>query len=114
MMPQGQHTPGPWQVARRASWINPSFGWWSIEATPPAERVIAEVTSTEANALLIAAAPDLLAELERLARVAEAYMHYNDSGSKEPRGGPWAAMRAAVHEARAAIDRAITWQTLLP
>ena len=63
------HTPGPWDlVAEKGFGLAAS---WVIEARPQAERSIALIMSTEANARLIAAAPDLLAAVHSLLRVCD-------------------------------------------
>jgi hypothetical protein len=56
------HTPGPWDLVAEKGFARPS---WVIEARPPAEQSIALIMSTEANARLIASAPELLASLRK-------------------------------------------------
>ena len=62
-----QHTPGPWRVERQNP--SPTTGEWMIAGTKPG--YLAEVRDcgsrdVQANARLIAAAPDLLAALQAL------------------------------------------------
>ena len=66
-----QNTPGPWRVS--AAPLNPdaSTRWVEVYSVDP-EDDVAQVTggnlkAAQANARLIAAAPDLLAALERIA-----------------------------------------------
>ena len=64
----GQHTPGPWRIERQNP--SPTTGVWMIAGEKPG--YLAEVRDcgsgdVEANARLIAAAPDLLDALEELA-----------------------------------------------
>ncbi len=61
------HTPGPWRVERQNP--SPTTGEWMIAGTKPG--YLAEVRDcgsgdVQANARLIAAAPDLLAALQAL------------------------------------------------
>lgn len=63
----GQHTPGPWQVQKEAlpnrvgiTATNGRFITWTMGGAPNSE--------SEANARLIAAAPDLLEALEVICR----------------------------------------------
>lgn len=68
-----KHTPGPW-VSRKDS------GGWYIYGDEDADSLVAEFTHYEpevdsANALLIAAAPELLAALEELAAGVERFIH---------------------------------------
>lgn len=64
-----KHTPGPWKVARQNP--SPTTGEWMICGANPG--YLAEVRDcgsgdVQANARLIAAAPDLLAALQGLLR----------------------------------------------
>ena len=62
------HTPGPWYVDDAPDVKHPSVVLADDGATIVAEAttVVAEQHDAEANARLIAAAPDLLAEVKRL------------------------------------------------
>jgi len=62
-----QHTPGPWAISK---WAN-HYDDYSVYSEIDPQRNIANSVSGKANALLMAAAPDLLfslQELEELAR----------------------------------------------
>lgn len=65
------HTPGPWYVDDAPDVEHPSVVLADDGATIVAEAttVVAEQHDAEANARLIAAAPDLLAEVKRLRKV---------------------------------------------
>lgn len=69
-----QHTPGPWlhkRIEQSRSATSPfhytisrnGFGWWLALITPGQDRTIGE---SEANARLIAAAPELLESVKAL------------------------------------------------
>jgi len=58
------HTPGPWHYREGSRIVVDGGGWWIAEVQ--AGRAD---NSSEANARLIAAAPDLLAALENYVRV---------------------------------------------
>lgn len=67
------HTPGPWTAepkAKRGAWIKGSTGEWSALACGDTD------ASANANARLIAAAPELLAALE----CQEAIDHRSEAG----------------------------------
>ena len=83
------HTPGPWVVDRRFCILGPDK--WLIAA------VKKERLAAEANALLIAAAPELLAALQEAARQIE-YLHkkFEQTGDSAV-----ALMRARVAIAKA-------------
>lgn len=68
---QSKHAPGPWGVIRTGSEtvVDANFGRKDIAII--VKRV--DESATKANALLIAAAPDLLSALQELLRVADAY-----------------------------------------
>ena len=80
-----QHTPGPWKA--RSSDMNPARVWITQDAPPniKATPLIAQCAEgnpqAEANARLIAAAPDLMAALEHLMR----YDFGDSAGAKEAR-----------------------------
>ena len=67
---QGAHTPGPWVLERNEWRYQRIYG--KDSRVPGESRYIAEVSldydGAEANAILIAAAPELLALLEKAAR----------------------------------------------
>lgn len=99
-----KHTPGPWHIRtnRHTSTDGRPWGW--LDAAPPGgpQRNIpgVQVTwtrgeSSEANARLIAAAPDLLAALQVVLRD---YAAVHDIGDIE--------MQPAIYQARAAIAKA--------
>jgi hypothetical protein len=64
------HTPGPWKVKRtpqgfRIIWMNPAFPSVLAQCFDPSDGR-PNVGTAEANAILMAATPDLLAACERL------------------------------------------------
>lgn len=75
-MPEQKHTPGPWQHlgdpearecrVRQIASVRRGDGFYS-------ERTICECVSSEANAKLIAAVPDLLADLREAAATLRRY-----------------------------------------
>ena len=75
------HTPGPWNVY--------ALDWRSVEAMG---RVVADVRTSDDDARLIAAAPDLLAALEQVVALAGGVV------VREP--GLLAECRAAIARAR--------------
>ena len=88
-----QHTKGPWRVQRQNP--SPTTGEWMISGAKPG--YLAEVRDcgsgdVQANARLIAAAPDLLEALQRMLDA--------------PSHGTHEAMRRANEAARAAIAKA--------
>lgn len=87
-----EHTPGPWQ----AKLDDYQKGAWNIG--PNAGETVARITGraglipqAEANARLIAAAPDLLNALQSLAKTAPAGDLYSHK---------WAQARAAITKAK--------------
>lgn len=87
-MSNGAHTPGPWSIEERYTdsyAINPNVAWLGASSSD-------KEGENEANAHLIAAAPDLLVALEEVL-----------SCISETRG---ADARAAVEMAQAAINKA--------
>lgn len=86
------HTPGPWGLTR---WTAPDDYGWSIKIGDAPHRldVSAWSESSEADARLIAAAPELLAALEAVEAVLD---------GRQPIDVPGAVMiaRAAVAKAR--------------
>jgi hypothetical protein len=102
-----QHTPGPWTFTRREDYRNVSFYVAQQDDAPytpdysDVATLIAETARSEreiiqeANARLIAAAPDLLAALQVVLRD---YTAVHDIGDVE--------MQPALYQARAAITKA--------
>lgn len=96
-----KHTPGPW-------WVDEPLEDGGTEPiVANAQWVICEVAdgidedgAMEANARLIAAAPDLLAALENLTPILEA-AESNASGNPE-----WKWVSSRINTARAAIAKA--------
>jgi hypothetical protein len=62
-MSEHKHTPGPWKPRKSSYRIEGVEDTWCIDWSPDQEEV-AEIVHGEANAHLIAAAPDLLAACE--------------------------------------------------
>lgn len=107
-----KHTPGPWipnrfdpsspmtVVAESGEWVCKvsSSGMWANQ-TPETE---------DANAQLIAAAPDLLAALEALLPYAESEVAYHEAFADidEENAEEHRESQAAIDKARAAIARA--------
>lgn len=85
------HTPGPWKVANGSL-----YAQWSVPGQWHG------LPSSEANLRLQAAAPDLLAALERMVKVAD------DEAPRSPKGSPMfmSDLGRAHSEARAAIAKA--------
>lgn len=95
-----RHTPGPWQANKR-------HNGWDVYA--PDKRVVAEIYRVaepeicEANARLVAAAPELLEAAKR-------FIAWIDSGK---RGFPSESkLDAAVTETRTAVAKATTGQAV--
>ena len=95
MSPSRQHTPGPWDVEPKGSrhFVDGADGLTVAYLDRAGVRERAEI---EANALLIASAPDLLEALER---ISTAY----DETLRHPIAAP---LLQAIYGARAAIARA--------
>lgn len=85
---EAAHTPGPWRVAQINATDKP---WAVIGQGPHGDEIVAGYLRTEADARLIAAAPDMLAALQVLLASAS----YSTD-----------AMDAAEAQARAAIAKA--------
>lgn len=83
-----QHTPGPWKLAQGTTCIENAYGGLIA-------RVFVESAACDADARLIAAAPDLLAALHA----------FNDAYSFISEKAP-APLQHAVRKARAAIAKA--------
>jgi hypothetical protein len=103
-----KHTPGPWKAQPREFPEGQWFleGQWEVVSTCKTERLIAEAAphidsdSEEANARLIAAAPELLEALEYLAAIAGTGLLHRQSLDKQ-------GMVELFEEARAAALAAI-------
>lgn len=97
----GQHTPGPWAVHPVSARVDAFSGGTPLPVCellwPTDERSEAE---TEANAHLIAAAPEMLDALDGLTPILEA-AESNASGNPE-----WAWVSKRINAARAAIGKA--------
>ena len=99
------HTPGPWHVQHQAYFwhiMHSSNGpnWRDVSGIATIQSVSPTAEQAEANAKLIAAAPDLLAALQAVASRLEHYRwmsHIGDEVSQED---------GCIAEARAAIDKA--------
>ncbi len=92
-----QHTPGPWVASpaiRSGFTIDAKCDPWLIVTTSDEEGRYGSI-ETEANARLIAAAPELLAALQVVLRD---YTAVHDIGDVE--------MQPALYQARAAITKA--------
>ena len=88
-MKKGEHTPGPWtaKIYERHHVVVIHSGAWDEVATVD----LAAMPDAEADARLIAAAPDLLALLEKLI----------DIEGPQPGTGEWAnEVQAAIKKAR--------------
>lgn len=87
-----KHTPGPWHYDEGDGWVVSDYPRHII-CNPLDRSTNIGHEECDANAQLIAAAPDLLAALR-------AFVEFND----EPMGGPpslWQAARAALAKAEA-------------
>jgi hypothetical protein len=114
-----KHTPGPWQISRQGSSGDPrrvitgKHGAMVAEI-PPEGDATNRTHWAKDDAALIAAAPDLLAALRRLALWVErdtdndAYIEMSESGATDPENYPTsrAFELELVREARAAISKA--------
>lgn len=118
-----QHTPGPWKVEERQSghrWNGQPVSYFSVTHTSETRDCfvaldIAPVTlitsggelrnaEGEANAVLIASAPELLEALSALLAASESYCDCMDNGGSE---APAANRLLKAHaQARAAISKA--------
>ena len=105
-MEQQKHTPGPW----KAEWHR-KYKQWNV--FPESGKAVVSVTDlcgeyskeeTEANARLIAAAPDLLEALMTEQKALElAHTNYGEVGGAKTH---WGIFEAADTQARAAIAKA--------
>lgn len=93
------HTPGPWRLVE---WTAPDDYGWSIKIgdAPHRLEVSAWSASSEADAHLIAAAPELLEALERLADTTQGLDVTFRSAAEE------STAEDALGQARAAIAKA--------
>ena len=110
-MEQQKHTPGPWE----AEWHR-KYKQWNV--FPESGKAVVSVTDlcgeyskeeTEANARLIAAAPDLLEALKAIVSNQIRCLEDNPLMKKESRPYPWVEMdihRSDLDAARAAIAKA--------
>lgn len=100
---QGKHTPGPWRegeggmLSRLNVWAGAAYQIAQVKRFPAADvvRQIRADAEAEANARLIAAAPDLLEAC--LARIDEWHADTRNFTRKEPKS--LSMMRAAVLKA---------------
>lgn len=81
------HTPGPWRIIPEDNWIEDANG--RRICTPHSSSSNISVEERNANAHLIAAAPELLAALKQVL----AHHGYIEGGPDFP--GAWAAIRKA-------------------
>lgn len=88
-MSAAKHTPGPWTAYKRPEPVG--YAEWEIHYGTDTE-CVAEVVHEDANALLIAAAPELLAALEAALTVIDDYLTY------EHNGDPWTEDARAMGE----------------
>jgi hypothetical protein len=115
-MGKSKHTPGPWKAQPREFPEGQWFleGQWEVVSTCENERLIAEAAphidsdSEEANARLIAAAPELLEALVWMVENDETYE--GDEPIREHNGRTWNEVNAywieGLNRARAAIAKA--------
>lgn len=83
------HTPGPWAANGTTVFFPHNLGGFSIHRCPDAE----------ANAHLIAAAPDMLAALEAIEGALPAFNAAGDERVVDP-GSPRGLVRAAIAKAK--------------
>lgn len=102
------HTPGPWVTKGFKIWEERKFVQGRAGIVGEASISWHDSKTTEANARLIAAAPDLLQALEDLEIAEQIYRHNHDlHGAGDMRTGQsWDKMRKAGDRARAAIAKA--------
>jgi len=89
-MSESKHTPGPWRVQRETTY--PLFTVWGHAPNAAETPLLVAKNISEANARLIAAAPDLLA-------AAKACLAHDDAGD-------WRSVLHGKEQLRAAIARA--------
>lgn len=96
-----QHTPGPWNVEH-------PYGEPGVYVASPNTGLVAKLyapdapANIEANAHLIAAAPELLSALREVMRFADGKQHTKDAQTGESVGVVWAKARAAIFKAEGA------------
>jgi hypothetical protein len=101
-----KHTPGPWKAQMREGYV----GQWEVVSTCETEWWIADAApyNEQANARLIAAAPELLEALVWMVENDETYE--GDEPIREHNGRTWNEMNAywieGLNRARAAIAKA--------
>lgn len=105
----GEHTPGPWVADDLTTLICPelvSEDYHFVESVEPGSHLYLSFSGTKADALLIAAAPDLLEALERILQQADEGprgCYGRDSGGHEDWKG---SFHSRIEAARTAIAKA--------
>jgi hypothetical protein len=97
----GPYTPGPWQcvpTARKDKATGATRKAWHISC--PTHVVATTAGDAEANALLIAAGPDMLRDLEGIVHFSDGFLVYYDNG---PLGK---SLREWIESAKATIAKA--------
>ena len=106
------HTPGPWKVSYYAATREPAHRWTvgGYEWVEPYGATVCEMSGNperaEANAHLIAAAPDLLAALRVLAARTETRIDYCFCETAKAIDGDLPCLFCLKQQARAAIEKA--------
>jgi hypothetical protein len=90
-----KHTPGPWQVSPHSNITSKSLVVAKVEQMPGNYE-----SEKQANARLIAAAPDLLFALEACMENMEGMLGISDFGSPTEGDFPLAIVRAAIAKAK--------------
>jgi hypothetical protein len=104
-MTREQHTPGPWSYGGK------SETWYRVEAPPPADREWAADhvcnAFSEADAVLIAAAPELLDALDRLTGEVAACWGMDEVALRHELGNTnYSVVADRIEAARTAIAKA--------
>ena len=105
-MTQGKHTPGPWRVGKPGPNLCPTVG--AEKGLMVAMVSYGDKHPTEANAHLIAAAPDMLEAL-RIAReaiVSLEWVHFNEIAGPGDTFDAWLSDNEALPVIDAAIAKA--------
>ena len=107
-MSENKWTPGPWQVsgvrsafpskAAKPIWVGPDGR--SIAAVMFSDLTPAEFVASNADARLIAAAPDLYEALVSMLTAADAYGREVSDAERKHFSDAWAKARAALAKAR--------------